>query len=182
MNRGTPALPSFVETALLLVLGVVAVQAGLIPLDLGGGLVAPDLLYGLVVAWVIRRPASTPLWAVVVLGLFADVMLSRPIGLGALGLVLSAEVFRARAGRFSGVPFPFEWLAATVGFVLMLAGMQIALELVFVEPPAVASLLRYAVATALAYPLIVFGLTWCLGLRAPRGSGDRFGAPLGRLR
>ncbi len=29
-------------------------------------------------------------------------------------------------------------------------------------------MLRYGIATALAYPLVVLGLTWCLGLRATR--------------
>jgi rod shape-determining protein MreD len=176
MTRGRPGLPGAVETGLLVVLGFVAVQAALIPLELAGGMVAPDLVYGLVVAWVIRRPASTPLWAIVALGLFADLMLSRPVGLGALGLVLVAETFRAQAARFTDVPFPLEWLAAAGGFLVMLAGMQLALELVFADPPAVSSLLRHAVATAIAYPLIVFGLTWCLGLRAlPAGQrpGER---------
>ncbi len=181
MTRGKPGLPAVVETGLFLVLGFVAVQAALIPLELAGGLVASDLLYGLVVAWVIRRPAATPLWAIVLLGLFADLMLSRPAGLGALGLVLAAEAFRGRAGRFADVPFAFEWLAATLGFVAMLAGMQLALELVFADPPALSSLIEYAVATAIAYPLIVFGLTWCLGLKASRG-GQRFGEPMERLR
>lgn len=173
MTRGNPGLPGVVETGLLVVLGFVAVQAALIPLEPAGGLVAPDLLYGLVVAWVIRRPAGTPLWAIVTLGLFADLMLSRPVGLGALGLVLVAETFRAQAARFTDVPFPLEWLAAAMGFVVMLVAMQVALELVFAEPPAVSSLLRYAVATAIAYPLIVFGLTWCLGLRVARSGEGR---------
>ena len=180
MNRPR-GLPPWAENALLIGLGVVAVQAPLVPLDLAGRLVPPDLLYGLVVAWVTRRPAATPLWIVVALGLFADVMLSRPLGLGALGLVLASEAFRVRAGRFSGVPFPVEWLAATVGFAAMLAGMQIALELVFARPPAIGTLVRHLVATALAYPIVVFGLTWCLGLRAVRGS-QRYTVPAGRLR
>ncbi len=175
-----PALPRFAETAVLAGLGIVAVQAPLIPLGPGGGLVAPDLLYGLVVAWVIRRPKTTPIWIVLALGLFADLMLSRPLGLGALGLVLAAEWFRARAARFHGVPFLIEWLAAVAGYAVVLAGMKLALEITFADPPGLGALLRYLLATALAYPLIVFGLTWCLRLRAPRV--QRFGDPLGRLR
>jgi rod shape-determining protein MreD len=164
------ALPRPAETAILLGLGFVAVQAALIPLGPGGGLVPPDLLYCLVVAWVIRRPAQTPLWLVLLLGLFADVILSRPIGLGALALLLAAEAFRARAILFHGTPFLVEWLAATVGFAVMLAGMHLALELVFAHPPGFAASLRYLLATAIAYPLVVLGLTWCLRLRAPRAA------------
>ena len=83
-------LPPFVEKAIFLGLGAVAVEAALIPLGPGSALLAPDLLFGLVVAWVIRRPATAPLWAIVALGLFADLMMSRPLGLGALGLMLAS--------------------------------------------------------------------------------------------
>jgi rod shape-determining protein MreD len=173
------ALPAFAETSVLLALGFVAVFAALIPLSPGGGLVAPDLVYCLVVAWVIRRPARTPLWAVVLLGLLADVMLSRPIGLGALALVLFSETFRRRAVRFHGAPFLVEWLAAAAGFAAMLGAMHLVLELVFAHPPGLAASLGYVLVTALAYPLVVLGLTWCLRLRAPRVSEGAY--RLGRL-
>ena len=107
-------------------------------------------------------------------------MLSRPIGLGALGLVLVSEWFRLRARRFHGSPFVLEWLAAAAAFAGMLAGMELALALVFADRPGFAAMLRYGITTALAYPLIVLGLTWCLNLRAPRSQA--FGAPLRPLR
>jgi rod shape-determining protein MreD len=172
-------LPASVEKALLVGLGVVAVVAAMTPLAPGGGMVAPDLLYAVIVAWVIRRPAATPLWAVLALGLFADVMLSRPIGLGALGLLFASEFFRGRAATFHGVPFPLEWLAAAVVFAAMLAAIQLALMVVAAGPPGAGPLARHFVATVLAYPLVVLGLTWCLRLRAPQA--QRFGDPLGRL-
>ncbi len=168
-----PAVPPFLETAIFVGLGLVAVEAALIPLGPGGALVPPDLLFGLVLAWVIRRPASAPLWAMLGLGLFADLMTSRPLGLGALGLLLAAEWFRRRAARFQSGPFPLEWLAVALAFAAVLAAMQIALALVFADRPAFAALARYALATVLAYPLIVLGLAWCLGLRpatAARGA------------
>ena len=164
MTARHAALPRFLETAILVGLGVVAVGAALVPLGPGGALVPPDLLFGLVVAWVIRRPATAPLWAVLGLGLFADLLMSRPLGLGALGLVLASEWFRARAGRFQSAPFLLEWLALGLAFSVVLAAMQVALTLVFADGPGLAALARYAVATLLAYPLIVLGLTWCLGL------------------
>ena len=57
MSRARASCRAFAEKPLLLGLGFVAVQAALIPLEPGGALVAPDLLYCLIVAWVIRRPA-----------------------------------------------------------------------------------------------------------------------------
>jgi rod shape-determining protein MreD len=162
------ALPGPLETPVLVGVGMVAVLAVTMPLGPGGALVAPDLLYCLVVAWVIRRPARTPLWAVVGLGLFADVLLSRPLGLGALGLMLVAEGFRRRAILFHGAPFVVEWAAAVAAFALMLLGMSLVLEAVMIAPPGLAPSLRHLAATAIAYPLVVLGLTWCLRLRAPR--------------
>jgi rod shape-determining protein MreD len=162
------ALPSAAETPVLIGLGVVSVLAVTIPLGPGGALVAPDLLYCLLVAWVIRRPARVPLWAVVALGLFADVMLSRPLGLGALALMLVVEGFRRRALLFHGAPFVIEWVAAVVGFAALLLGMHVALELVLVAPPGLVPSARYLLVTGIAYPLVVLGLTWCLRVRAPR--------------
>ncbi len=161
-------LPALVETALYLVLGMAGVIAALVPLGPGGGLTPPDLAYCLTIAWVIRRPARLPFWAVLLLGLFADVMLARPLGLGALGLLLVSEVFRGRAVLFWSAPFPLEWLVAAAGFAALLAAMHLALTIVFAAPPGLAASLRYLLATAVAYPFVVLGLTWCLGLRAPK--------------
>jgi rod shape-determining protein MreD len=177
---GPRSMPPPVEKAIFLGLGFVAVQAALIPLGLDGLLVPPDLLYGLVVAWIIRRRASAPLWAVLLLGLFADVMLSRPVGLGALALVVVSEWFRRRGRLFHNSPFPLEWLAATIGFAGIMAFMYLVLVLVVAPTPGLAATLRHVTATVLAYPLIVLGLTWCLNLRAPRSQA--FGPPMGRLR
>jgi rod shape-determining protein MreD len=173
-------MPGTVERALFLSLGLIAVLAPLAPLGLAGGLVVPDLLYCLVVGWMVRRPATAPLWAVLLLGLLGDVMLSRPIGLGALGLVLVSEWFRRRGRLFHSSPFPLEWLAATLGFAVLLAGVRVALALVFAPGPTAGMLASYLAATALAYPLVVLGLAWCLKLRAPRPNA--FGQPMGRLR
>ncbi|HRO11337.1 rod shape-determining protein MreD [Amaricoccus sp.] len=163
---GARPLPAFLETGLLVGLGIVAVAAALIPLGPGGELAAPDLLFCLVVAWIVRRPATTPLWAVLGLGIFADLMMSRPLGLGALGLLLASEWFRRRAARFQSGPFLLEWLAMALAFAAVLAAMRLALALVFAEAPGLSMLVRYAVTTALAYPLVVLGLAWCLKLRA----------------
>ncbi len=167
------------ENTVLLGAALVAMQLMLLPLAPGDGMVMPDLVYALVVAWVIRRPASTPLWVVLLIGRLAVVLLARPVGLGALALVLAAEVFRSRAVFFHGSPFPLEWLGAVAGFAAMLIGMRLALELVFADVPTVAAMLHYLAATALAYPVVALGLGWGLGLRMPRGSGS--GRGFGRI-
>ena len=52
----------------------------------------------------------------------------------------------------------------------MLAVLQVPLWSTFANVPGLGWLEASAVATTVAYPLVVFGLVWCLGLRA-RGGG-----------
>jgi len=145
--------------------------ATLIPLGPGGGMVPPDLVFCLVLAWVLRAPEPVPIWALVLLGLMADVLVSRPIGLGALGLVLAAEVMRSLRPRLGGAPFPLEWLAAAVLFALVLAGMHVALRLVFTDVPPAMDLVRYHVATVISYPVAALAA----GVALRRRRADRGG-------
>jgi len=161
------------RVALLLGFGLVAVLAAMIPLGPGGHLVPPDLLFCLVLAWTLRAPGSVPIWALVLLGLFADTMLSRPIGLGALGLLLAAEAVRGLMPRLRGLPFPAEWLVAVVLCALVLAGMHLALRLVFADAPPAMDLVRYLVATALAYPIVAAAVA--IGLPGGLPGGLRSG-------
>ena len=168
--NGARAIPAPLRIMLLAGLGIAAVQSAMIPLSPGSGLVPPDLLYCLVVAWAVRDPATVALWLVAALGLFADTMLGRPLGLGALGLVLVAEVARGVGAQRRGPPFLLEWLAAVAGFALMLAASHVVLRLSLVEPPGLAASARHLVATALAYPIIAMVVARGVGLRAAPGA------------
>lgn len=158
-----------VEALLLPAIGVVAIVGMTMPLD-PGRLTPPDLVWCLMVAWVVRRPERVPVWVAPLLGLLGDVLLMRPIGLGALGLMLGTEVFRGRAPALQSAPFLVEWVAAVAGYAAMLFGMRLVLGVTFADAPGLARLGLAVAATAVAYPLVVFGLVWCLGLRA-RGGG-----------
>lgn len=160
-------LPTVAEAVVYLALGVAATLAALLPLAPGSRLMPPDLGFCLTIAWVIRRPARLPFPAILVVGLLGDLLLARPVGLGALGLLLVAEAFRHRAPLFWSAPFPVEWLAASVAFAGMLAAENLALAAVFAEPTGAALAVRHVAATAVAYPFVVLGLVWCAGLRAP---------------
>lgn len=162
------ALPRWSQRLLLPPIALVAICLPLIPLAPGSGVAPPDLLFCLIVAWTIRQPAAVSIWLVLGLGLLADLILSRPVGLGALGLLLAAETARIEAPRLRGRPFLLEWLAVMLGFALMLAAIALALRVSFADGPGLPALLRHLAATALAYPLVVGGLVWVLGLGAPR--------------
>jgi rod shape-determining protein MreD len=167
VSRPAP-LPLWAQTALLGGFGVLAACAALTPLAPGGSLVAPDLLYCLVMAWVLRSPASAPIWIIVALGLLGDVMMSRPIGLGALGLMLASEVMRVFTSRLRGAAFVLEWLAVMTGFVAMLAGVELVMRLALAPGPGLGPSMRYVVSTAIAYPVVAAGLAFGLGLHPQR--------------
>lgn len=172
-----PLAPAL-ERAGVLGLGLVAVYAALVPLGGTGALPVPDLVFCLAAAWVVRRPARAPLWAVLALGLTADLMLSRPPGLGALGLLLVTERLRAGAAVLHG-RFVLEWLAVAAGFVAVLASMHVVLLLVFLDPPPLRVSAGYAASTALAYPVVVALLHLSLRIRGPQSGRGQI--RLGRL-
>lgn len=148
-----------VETAAVLALGVAALYASLLPQGFGAARApSPDLIYCLVVAWVVRRPADAPLWAVLALALAGDVFLSRPIGLCALGLLLAAETLRANASLLRGTPFLLEWLVASALYLAIQGAIHLVLEAAFADGPGLRALLVAAGWTALAYPAIVLVL------------------------
>jgi rod shape-determining protein MreD len=156
------------ETALLTGLGLVAIYIPLVPYSLAaedGG--PPDLLFCLVVAWILRRPDTAPLVLVLTLGLLADVLNSRPMGLGALALVLGSELFRAQRSLLLGAPFVLEWIA--VALTLIVAGLCVSLMLkvTFIDGPSIGQLVTQALVTAVFYPVVVVFLHWMIGIRAP---------------
>jgi rod shape-determining protein MreD len=159
MSRAAPVLRQLA----FLTLGIAAVYLPLTPLAPGADRVAPDVLYCLVIAWVLRDPAAAPLWAVLALGLFADLMLSRPLGLGALGLMLASEFARSRGDMLNGTPIVVEWIAAIMVFALLVAAIEAVLRASFTPAPGFDLSLRLVVQTALLYPVV--SLATALGMR-----------------
>lgn len=166
-RRFGPAL----ETLAVLALGLVAIYLPLLPLSLGAErLPGPDLVFCLALAWVARRPAQAPLWAILALGLAADVLLSRPLGLGALGLLLAAEAMRGNAATLQAGPVAAEWLSAAALALAAGLGAEVALQLTFAETPGLGPLLRQVGVTALAYPFVATLLGVGLGARPGRAA------------
>jgi len=66
------------EVVLFLIMGFVTIGIPIIPMGLAANSVAfPDVMFALIAAWVIRRPASAPIVAIVFLGVLADAMMMR---------------------------------------------------------------------------------------------------------
>ncbi|MGB0497990.1 MAG: rod shape-determining protein MreD [Rubricella sp.] len=119
-----------------------------------GGWLMPDLIFCLAAVWVLRRPEGAPLPALLAIGLAADLLLGRPVGLGALSFLLAMEFLRTQATTLSGSGFLLEWLAITLvalgAAILLRLGLWISLA----EGPRTMLLLHQALLTALAYPLV----------------------------
>lgn len=148
------------QRMLVAAFAVLALHVPLVPVDHAADRVAnPDLLFCLLAAWTLRRPAAVPLPLVVVLGLAADLLLGRPPGPGALGLVLATEYLRSR--RPSG--FARELVRAGLLFAAMLLGTALLLTVTLAPAPPLEPLARHWFATVLAYPaiaaLVHLGLT-----------------------
>jgi rod shape-determining protein MreD len=156
-------LSPFLARIVLVGLALAAIHVPMIPVSHAADrLPVPDLLFCLLAAWAVRRPERLPLLLVVALGLLADLLQARPIGPGALGLVLATEVLRvARPGGMI-----VEWAGAAALFAALLAGTVLLLTLALVPGPGLAPLLEHWAATVIAYPFVAGIAQAILGGRA----------------
>lgn len=153
----------------LLALGILL--AGLLPVRPGAiGWPGPDLLVALSFAWVLRRPEQVPVLVIAVVALVADLLLLRPLGLGAAIMVLGTEAARRRAQRWRQQAFLFEWLRVAMLMAAMVLANRVAHSLALVPatlaplPPLGQDILQL-IATVAAYPLVVWLARVLAGLR-----------------
>lgn len=124
-----------------------------------------DLALCLVLAWVLRRPDRLPALPIVLAFLLEDVLLYRPPGLWAVIVLLGSEAARLREARWRDQPFMVEWLRVAILIGAMMLGYRI-VQLLFLLPvPALGQVILQYLATVIAYPLVVLGARWLLGLR-----------------
>lgn len=128
----------------------------LLPLDAGpGGWPGPDLILGLSIAWVIRRPDYVPMLLVAGVLLLADLMLMRPPGLAAGISLIAIEFLRSRVAPLRSVTMVQDWITASV--VIASVGILVRLAqwaAVLPNPPLVHDLVGI-VMTCAAYPVLV---------------------------
>ena len=125
----------------------------------------PDLALCLALAWVLRRPEQVPALLIAGLFLIEDVALYRPLGLWTLTVLLGTEAARLREHRWREHPFMVEWLRVSILIGLMMLGYRLA-QMVFLLPvPTLGQVLLQFIATVAAYPLVVLGARWVVGLR-----------------
>ena len=164
--------------ALYFALGLLCIAYPLLPLQFTPDrFTAPDLIYVLTVAWVIRAPESAPFVLIAGLALLSDAVLMRPVGLWAMLLLGASEVvrFSYMAVRERGILAEFA-LAAGL-FVAMLIIQNFFLWLSFSQSLEFTSMVQFAMLTLLCYPAMVGFLNYIVRVRKPDHSNrpDRLG-------
>jgi rod shape-determining protein MreD len=151
------------EALVLALAGIAALHLMLIPFAPEASGAKPDLVFLLLAAAVLRRPDRVPLALVLGLGLAGDVLLARPPGLGALGLLLGIEVLRSQAGRFVAGRFALEWLAVALVFAAVIALTEAVLALALLPGAGSFWALRHVAVTAAVYPLVALFVALATG-------------------
>jgi len=128
----------------------------------------PDVMFALFAAWVIRRPMSAPIIGIAFLGVLADAMMMRPLGLWALVLFVGMELLRTSERAFRDIPFLLEWLYVSVLLALMLILQNLLLFVSFDSVYGFSDVFWHWVRTVAVYPVIVALIHWGLHIRAYR--------------
>ncbi len=151
--------------------------ASLVPLDFTPTVfAAPDLMFCLVFAFVLRRPDFVPVWLIAGVFFLADILFFRPPGLWTAIVVLTAEFTRTQEYRLRDLVFPFEWAFVAATMFLAVLANRLMLSLVVVPMPGFGAIMRVYLVTAAAYPLVVFFCYFLLRIRKiTPGEAIRFG-------
>lgn len=138
----------------------------MLPLSSGlTGWPGPDVALCLVLAWVLRRPDQLPALLIVLIFLLEDVLLYRPLGLWPAFVLLGSEAARLREHRWRDQPFMVEWLRVAILIGAMMLGYRIVQVLFLLPVPALGQVILQYLATVIAYPAVVLGARWLVGLR-----------------
>ena len=129
----------------------------------------PDLLFALSIAWIVRHGRSANMPLVVGMALLADFVLMRPIGLGAVMMLLTSEVARNNARILRDQGFVLEWITFGIGLGLMMLAQNLLLALSLSETPSLGDIGQILLATIVCYPFIVALLHYIIRLRPAGG-------------
>ncbi len=157
------------DILLFAIVGFISIGLAILPLGFAADSIAfPDLLYCVMVAWVIRRPETAPIVIVAGIGLLADAMMMRPVGLWALMLLLGTEALRINERAFREIPFLLEW-AYVSGLLILLTILQYILLLItFSDTYDFGLSFWHILRTILIYPFVVLTLRWVFRVRVPK--------------
>ncbi len=164
--------------ALYVLLGLLAIAYPILPLQFTPvRWPAPELLFALTMAWVVRQPESAPFLLIAALALMADAVLMRPMGLWAVLLLMASETLRFsyRSIQERGLVMEFSMVVALL--LVMVIVQNLLLLISFSQSLEVARMLQFALLTLLCYPVMVVFLHYIIRVRKPDHANrpDRLG-------
>jgi len=170
-----------INRALFVFMAALCITIPLITLDYSvNRRLPPDLLYLLSISWIVRQDRTANMPLVVGMALLADFVLMRPIGIGALLMLMTSEVARNNTRVLRDQGFLLEWLAVSVGFMLMMLVQNIFLTLAFSARVSLSDIGQISLATILCYPIMTAFLYYVLRIR--HGAGQPKIDRLGRVK
>jgi len=128
---------------------------------------APDILFCIISALIIRRPEIVPFWIVGLIYFGFDVFLMRPLGIWTICILGATEALRSNIDAFRENLFLFEWLYTSLIFLLALIARQTLLAVSFASTPPAQSMVWEFVFTVAAYPIVLFIITYILRIKKP---------------
>lgn len=129
----------------------------LLPLGSDAGrLPGPDLLLCLILAWVQRRPDYMPALLIVAVVLTEDMLLLRPPGLWTALVLVGTEILRSRIALTRELSFAMEWFFIGLLMFGMFLGYHLVFALTLLPQAGFGYAMTQAVATVLAYPVVVW--------------------------
>lgn len=140
----------------------------LIPFTLEpSALPAPDILFCVICALVIRRPEIVPFWVIGLIYFGFDVFQMKPLGIWTACVLVATEVLRGNRDAFRENLFPFEWLTVSLIYFLTLAANRTLWAISFIPTPPISDMLWEFIFTVLTYPIALFVITYILRIRKP---------------
>lgn len=142
--------------ALYFCLGMLGIFAMLTPIAMTPSVFLwPEVMLLMAFALIIRNPVFVPFWLIGLVFLIGDILLARPLGLGAFTAVLATEFLRKNRPAFVEMLFLGEWFS--IAILLLAVGIVRALLLAITLAEGIpfwAYMSQYGL-SVLAYPIIV---------------------------
>ena len=138
---------------------------------------APELLFALTMAWVVRQPTGAPFLLIALVAILADAVLMRPMGLWALLLLMASETVRFSYRTIQERGLVMEYFAVGGLLLVMLILQNVILWISFSQLLEATRMLQIGLLTMLCYPVMVVFLHYIVRVRKPNTANrpDRLG-------
>jgi rod shape-determining protein MreD len=163
------ALRGLIYPSIFIFISLLFLFFRMLPLDLmARNWAAPDFLICFTLVWSMRKPEAIPAILIASIFLLQDFLFQRPPGLYAALALLACEWSKRQALRAEELPFPIEWLTATMAILALFVAYRLLLSLSITSLPPLRMSLFELIATIFSYPIVVIICRYALRLRPPQ--------------